>query len=70
MFIGRYFWELSGRKLQRTIKKSQTPERTRISYLTALTGSTYVVLPKENHMQHLYGTAESRALRLPAFRKL
>ena len=27
------------------------PERTRISYLTALTGATYVVLPKENHMQ-------------------
>ena len=26
-------------------------ERTRISYLTALTGATYVVLPKENHMQ-------------------
>ena len=25
MFIGRCFWELSGRKLQRTIKKSQTP---------------------------------------------
>jgi hypothetical protein len=27
------------------------PERTRISYFTALTGATYVVLPKENHMQ-------------------
>jgi hypothetical protein len=27
------------------------PERTRISYLTALTSATYVVLPKENHMQ-------------------
>jgi hypothetical protein len=26
------------------------PERTRISYFTALTGATYVVLPKENHM--------------------
>ena len=27
------------------------PERTRISYFTALTGATYVVLPKENRMQ-------------------
>jgi hypothetical protein len=27
------------------------PERTRISYFTALTIATYVVLPKENHMQ-------------------
>jgi hypothetical protein len=27
------------------------PERTRISYFTALTGATYVVLPQENHMQ-------------------
>ena len=27
------------------------PERTRISYFTALTGATYVVLLKENHMQ-------------------
>ena len=26
------------------------PERTRISYFTALTSATYVVLPKENHM--------------------
>jgi hypothetical protein len=27
------------------------PERTRISYLTALANATYVVLLKENHMQ-------------------
>jgi hypothetical protein len=27
------------------------PERTRISYFRALTSATYVVLPKENHMQ-------------------
>src|SRR5271168_926671 len=27
------------------------PERTLISYFTALTGATYMVLPKENHMQ-------------------
>jgi len=27
------------------------PERTRISYITALNSATYVVLPKENHMQ-------------------
>jgi hypothetical protein len=27
------------------------PERTRVSYFTALTGVTYVVLLKENHMQ-------------------
>jgi hypothetical protein len=26
------------------------PERSRISYFTALIGATYVVLPKENHM--------------------
>jgi hypothetical protein len=26
------------------------PERTRISYITALTSATYVVLRKENHM--------------------
>jgi hypothetical protein len=32
------------------------PERTRISYFTALTRATYVVLPKENHMQ-LIGAA-------------
>jgi hypothetical protein len=29
------------------------PERTRISYLTALTTATYVVLYKENHMQSI-----------------
>ena len=33
------------------IKKVTSSERTRISYLTALTSATYVVLPKENHMQ-------------------
>jgi hypothetical protein len=27
------------------------PERTRISYFTALTGATYVVLLKENHIK-------------------
>jgi hypothetical protein len=27
------------------------PKRTRISYLTALTGAAYVVLTKENHMR-------------------
>src|ERR1700693_6129818 len=27
------------------------PERTRISYITALTAATHVVLPKENHTQ-------------------
>jgi hypothetical protein len=27
------------------------PERTRISYFTALTSATFVVLPTENHMQ-------------------
>jgi hypothetical protein len=32
-------------------KKIKTSERTRISYFTALTIVTYVVLPKENHMQ-------------------
>jgi hypothetical protein len=33
------------------VKKVTNPERTRISYFTALTNATYVVLPKENHMQ-------------------
>jgi hypothetical protein len=36
------------------------PERTRISYLTALTGATYVVLPKENHMQLAEATSLDR----------
>ena len=56
------------------------PDRTRISYLTALTGATYVVLPKENHMQlaeatsldrksgGAEGTAVPRTLRGDAFR--
>jgi hypothetical protein len=33
------------------VKKVTNSERTRISYYTALTSATYVVLPKENHMQ-------------------
>jgi hypothetical protein len=36
------------------------PERTRISYLTALTGATFVVLPKENHMQWTEATTLDR----------
>jgi len=36
------------------------PERTRISYLPALTGATYVVLPKENHMQLAEATSLDR----------
>jgi len=36
------------------------PERTRISYLTALTQATYVVLPKENHMQLAEATSLDR----------
>src|SRR5450631_81252 len=36
------------------------PERTRISYLTALTGATYVVLPKENHIQLAEATSLDR----------
>ncbi len=50
MLVGRCSWELSGRKLQRKIK-SHNSEPTRISYFTALSNATYVVLPKENHMQ-------------------
>jgi hypothetical protein len=50
------------------------PERTRISYFTALATATYVVLPKENHM-HLTeaatldrksGEAEGSAVLLPS----
>ena len=33
------------------IKKVTSSDRTRISYFTSLTSATYVVLPKENHMQ-------------------
>jgi hypothetical protein len=36
------------------------PERSRISYLTALTGATYVVLPKENHIQLTEATTLDR----------
>ncbi len=36
------------------------PERTRISYLTALTRATYVVLLKENHMQLTEATTLDR----------
>jgi hypothetical protein len=32
-------------------KKIADSERTRISYFTALSGATYVVLPNENHRQ-------------------
>jgi hypothetical protein len=32
-------------------KKVTNSERTRISYFTALTVATYVVLPEENHIQ-------------------
>jgi hypothetical protein len=41
-------------------KKVTTSERTRISYFTALTGATYVVLPKENHMQLTEATTLDR----------
>jgi hypothetical protein len=36
------------------------PERTRISYLTALTSATCAVLPKENHMQLTEATTLDR----------
>jgi hypothetical protein len=36
------------------------PKRTRISYLTALTRATYVVLVKENHMQLTEATTLER----------
>ena len=39
------------------------PERTRIFYFTALTGATYVVLLKENHMQLLGAAALDRKSR-------
>ena len=45
MLVGRCSWELSGRKLRRKIKKVTNPNRTRISYFTALTGD------------HFHGTA-------------
>jgi hypothetical protein len=36
------------------------PERTRISYFTALTSATFVVLSKENHMQLTEATTLDR----------
>src|ERR1700726_1881769 len=36
------------------------PERSRISYFTALNSATYVVLPKENHMQLTEATTLNR----------
>ena len=36
------------------------PERTRISYFTGLTSATFVVLPKENHMQLTEATTLDR----------
>jgi hypothetical protein len=36
------------------------PERTRISYFTALTSANFVVLPKENHMQLTEATTLDR----------
>ena len=36
------------------------PERTRISYFTALTSATFVVLSKENHMQSTEATTLDR----------
>ena len=36
------------------------PERTPISYIAALTGAAYVVLPKENHMQLTEATTLDR----------
>jgi hypothetical protein len=41
-------------------KKVTDSERSRISYLAALTGATYVVLPKENHMQLAEATTLDR----------
>jgi hypothetical protein len=37
-------------------KQNYHPERSRISCFTALLATTYVVLPKENHMQDSHGT--------------
>ncbi len=39
------------------------PERTRISYFTALTSATFVVLPKENHMQLIEATTLDKEIR-------
>jgi hypothetical protein len=50
MLVSRCSSGLSGHKLQGDQKVTGS-ECTRISYFTALTGATYVVLPKENHMQ-------------------
>ena len=58
------------------IKKVTSSERTRISYYTALSNATYVVLPKENHMQlteaatldRKSGEAEGPAVLLPRWK--
>jgi hypothetical protein len=44
-------WDPSNQFPLETLLSLCHPERTRISYFTALTSATYVVLPKENHMQ-------------------
>jgi hypothetical protein len=57
-------------------KKVTNSGRTRISYFAALTGATYVVLPKENHMQlteaatldRKFGEAEGSASTDPSWR--
>jgi hypothetical protein len=46
------------------------PERTRISYLTALTDATYVVLPKENHMRLAKATTLDRKSGVAEWRDL
>jgi hypothetical protein len=51
MLVGRCSFELSGRKLQRKIKKSQTPSVPGFPTSPLSSATTYVVLLKENHMQ-------------------
>jgi hypothetical protein len=50
MFVGRCFWGLFDRELQRKIKKSQTPSVPGFPTSPLSPATTYVVLPKENHM--------------------
>ena len=71
IFIGRCFWELSGRKLQRTIKKSQTPSAPGFPLLSShqcrLCGSSqrepHAVDRTRNSRQEIWGSRPVPACR-------
>ena len=58
MLVGRCFWELSDRKLQRKIKKSQPPTGAYPDFLPGSTGQSrvYAFLFKERPMRSVNAT--------------